>query len=522
MSQRSNLVNLDAMIARADFALEQPSDEHFETISSISVRDFTRGALVGPNLRKPDFQRETNHWAPEQVASLLNCFVSGELIPSVILWKSSSYLFVIDGGHRLSVLRAWIEDDYGDGPISQAFFGFEVSKEQKAIAQRTRKLINDQIGSWQHFETRQAHADTTAEDRKRLNAVISRALPIQWVKGDAEKAESSFFRINTKGTPLDDLEELLLKNRRKPIPIAARAVIRAGKGHRYWSSFESQIADSIEKNASELHHVLFEPELKSPIKTLDLPLGGSKGIRSALQVLIEFMLIACRDQLGQPSRVEDQVEDTDGSACIEILRSSLGLAKRITGNDAGSLGLHPAVYFYGPTGRHSGPMFMGAAALIGKRMANNDSGFFKKFTLIRDRLENVLITHKDLIATILQRHPSYNRATSYEKLLDSLVEQLNGGAEPTETWIVEQSGLRGKVISGLAEATSVRFSDDTKSGAFIKAALKSAMRCPICSGYLDPEKSISYDHVNRVRDMGTGGQENCQLVHPYCNQSIKN
>jgi hypothetical protein len=28
------------------------------------------------------------------------------------------YIFVIDGGHRLSALRAWMEDDYGDGTIS--------------------------------------------------------------------------------------------------------------------------------------------------------------------------------------------------------------------------------------------------------------------------------------------------------------------------------------------------------------------------------------------------------------------
>ena len=211
MASRANLVNLDAMIKRADFALQEPSEAHFETITNISVRDFTKGALVGPNLRKPDFQRETNHWSTEQVQSLLGCFVSGELIPSVILWKSSSYLFVIDGGHRLSALRAWIEDDYGDGPISQEFFGYEVSREQKAIAERTRRLISASVGSWKHFEARQGRDELPIDERKRLNAVISRALPIQWVTGDADKAESSFFRINTKGTPLDDLEELLLR-----------------------------------------------------------------------------------------------------------------------------------------------------------------------------------------------------------------------------------------------------------------------------------------------------------------------
>jgi hypothetical protein len=138
MAGRANLVNLDAMIKRADFASEEAEESLFENVSTISVRDFTKGGLIGPNLRKPDFQRETNHWNPQQVVSLLECFTSGDLIPSVILWQSPTYLFVIDGGHRLSVLRAWIEDDYGDGPLSQAYFGGEISKEQKKIAEKWR------------------------------------------------------------------------------------------------------------------------------------------------------------------------------------------------------------------------------------------------------------------------------------------------------------------------------------------------------------------------------------------------
>lgn len=30
---------------------------------------------------------------------------------------------MIDGGHRLSALRAWVEDDYGDGHISHQLLG---------------------------------------------------------------------------------------------------------------------------------------------------------------------------------------------------------------------------------------------------------------------------------------------------------------------------------------------------------------------------------------------------------------
>src|ERR1017187_1273985 len=288
------LVNLDAMIPRADFAIvEVPGGTDNTNFQTISSRDFTSEGLIRPLLRKPDFQRETNHWSSEQVVSLLECFVSGDLIPSVILWRSPSYLFVIDGGHRLSAIRSWIEDDYGDGPISRAFFGDLISKEQKKAADKTRALVKEKIGTWQHVQSSLKNPDVLEESARRMIAsIVSRAIPVQWVAGNAEKAEASFFKINTQGTALDDVEELLLSNRRQPIAIASRAVIRAGMGHKYWSKFPPPACTEIEETAKKIYASLFEPEFDTPIKTLDLPLGGSTGVRAALQVLIDLNLAA--------------------------------------------------------------------------------------------------------------------------------------------------------------------------------------------------------------------------------------
>lgn len=521
MTVRSILVNLDAMIKREDFATQDVDAASYENVATISLRDFTSGGLIGPSLRKPDFQRETNHWSPEQVVSLLECFVSGDLIPSVILWQSPTYLFVIDGGHRLSVLRAWVEDDYGDGPTSQTFFGYQISDDQRKTAAKTRALVDKTIGTWQHYQARIADDGLDANERRKLNAVVSRGLPIQWVKGDADKAESSFFKINTKGTPLDDIEELLLKNRRKPTSIAARAIIRAGKGHRYWSGFDADTAAEIETAAKSLHAILFEPGIQRPIKTLDLPLGGPKGIRTALQVLIDLILISTRNQKGEPKTIGAVPDDVDGKATVATLSKSLGLARRITGNDGGSLGLHPAVYFYGPTGRHSGPMFMGTVALLGMKLANNDQSFFPKFARVRSRLEEVLVLHKDLIATILQRTASAGRVSRYTTILGKTIDALLVATTVSEEELVKFANLDVKILVGASADIGKGFSDDAKSLVFIKTALASAMKCPICQGYLDTEKSMSYDHVVRAREGGNGAPSNLQLTHPYCNQSIK-
>jgi hypothetical protein len=522
MANRSRLVNLDAMIKRADFAAQDLTEATYETVNTIGLRDLTSDAMIAAALRKPDFQRETNHWAPEQVVSLLECFVNGDLIPSVILWKSSSHLFVIDGGHRLSVLKAWVEDDYGDGPTSLSFFGAAaIPAEQKLAAEQVRKLISKNVGSWQHVQAQIKAKETSPEDLKKLQVISSRALSIQWVPGNAEKAEASFFKINTKGTPLDNIEYLLLSNRKRPIAIAARAVIRAGMGHKYWSSFGADQKEKIESMASALHKTLFEPEVSSPIKTLDLPLGGSKGVRTALEVLIEFILYSIQDQQLQPNKVSDQADDLTGASTVNALEKALRLAKRVTGNDDGSLGLLPAIYFYGPSGRHASSMFLGTCKLIGRKLANNDKHFFIKFTSVREKLESTLIAHKEIIASILQKTISTKRVDRYAELLERTIKRLYGGEEVSEQTLVADAGLIGKILVGKDAGSPKTFTDETKSAVFLKAALASAIKCPICKGYLDPSKSVSYDHILDLKLGGIGSEENCQMTHPYCNQSFK-
>src|SRR5260221_2696553 len=118
------------------------------------------------------------------------------------------------------------------------------------------------------------------------------------------------------------------------------------------------------------------------------------------------MLGANRNQQGEPEKVEEQAEDADGNGTMESLRRSLRLARRITGNDGGSLGLHPAVFFCGPSGVRSNPMFMGTVALIGKRLANNDPTFFDKFTAGQHAFQKKPIAQKNLIPTIPPKHSS--------------------------------------------------------------------------------------------------------------------
>ena len=105
-------VNLDALIRREDFEAEEviSSGKKKETIS---IEDIKSDSFFFTSLRKPDFQRETNEWDGKKVSELISSFINGDLIPAIILWRSTGgYLFVIDGSHRLSALAAWVNNDY--------------------------------------------------------------------------------------------------------------------------------------------------------------------------------------------------------------------------------------------------------------------------------------------------------------------------------------------------------------------------------------------------------------------------
>jgi hypothetical protein len=521
----SRTVILDAMIRREDFAAAGDPSGSAEPIKTLSIQSISSTGMLVPLLRKPDFQRETNHWTPEQVVSFLESFLDNELIPSVILWKSDAFVFVIDGGHRLSALRAWIEDDYGDGTVSIGYFSNEIGAAQKKIAKKTQKMVDERIGKYALIKDALLKPDNYPQRSvQRARNMATRELSLQWVNGDAEKAESSFFKINTQGTPLDDAEELLLRNRKRSIAIAARSIIRAGTGHKYWSKFSDNERNNIEQNARKLHVLFFSPEVDSPIKTLDLPLGGSKSPLDALEMLMQLVSITNGKQGEFKKPIGDFDEDLDGSKTSQVLEQCFLISSRVTGNGPGSLGLHPAIYFYSERGRHLPDLLLGTLLLFRQKIQNGDKAFFKNFTIHREKIEDYIIKNKSLISQAIQIARSQTRYLKVAELLEFLVNRFTS----SETFSDEE--MVGVIApSSISKILAVQrplgggggFSDDTKSAIFLKNSLKSAVTCQLCNGKIDVQKAVSYDHVVRKVDGGSNSDENGQLTHPFCNTGMK-
>jgi hypothetical protein len=73
--------------------------------------------------------------------------------------------------------------------------------------------------------------------RIKARKLFTSKLDLQWVGGDAKTAERSFFKINVSATMIDETELAILKARTLPNAIATRALIHAGRGHKFWLDF---------------------------------------------------------------------------------------------------------------------------------------------------------------------------------------------------------------------------------------------------------------------------------------------
>lgn len=522
---------MDAMILRADF-WQKGTNSAGTTASarpatSITFENLKSDSAFVLSLRKPDFQRETNQWSPAQAVTFIQSFIDGDLVPSVILWQSDEgHIFAIDGAHRLSALRAWIEDDYGDGARSISFFAGEIPEEQKKTARAMRTAIEKHVGSYKSLMNKlaaraaQPEIEYDAKTTKRLRHLGSRQLDLQWVTGDAEVAEASFFKINTQGTPLDKTEEELLRNRSRAPAIAARSIVRAATGHKYWSKFDEATRKRVETLASETNQLLFQPELSTPITTMQLPLGGSASTLEALSLLIRLLSITDGTQTLRKPSLASATPDDDGALTVQTLQNCIAILRRISGNSGESLGLHPAVYFYSDRGKYLPDLFLGMVYLIKGKLLNNDDAFFKIFTERREDIEDFLIKNKPLISQILQQISSRVRTERVADILDYLVH--TSGRDLTIDGVAAAARLKGSIVDLREKVEGKTFSDASKSAIVIRQSLSTAMKCPICKGRLEPALSLSFDHVVRREDGGLGDSENGQISHPYCNTGFKN
>jgi hypothetical protein len=507
------VVNLDALIPRAD--LVSPGQGGDDVL--LNITGLERQGMLYPALRKPDFQRETAFWTPEQVAELIATFVRDDLIPAIILWRAGEYVFVIDGAHRLSALIAWAQDDYGDGTVSQKFFQNDIPDEQIEAAKQTRDLVNAAVGSYERHKnaiTNPGVADPQIQTQAK--SIAWHRIHTQWIKNaDHEKAETSFFRINQGGAPIDRIEARILHARRSALALAARAILRGGTGHNYWEKFHADTQIKIEELGKEIHEWLFTPTLSLPLKTLDVPMAGNGYGPHVLPFI--FDLVGLLNNV--PSSTDEFPEDPNGERTIQYLVNTRAMVWRLCSNHASSLGLHPALYFYSRLGAFQ-PIMLLSFALLFEASSTDD---FRGFTRVRSEIERFMLSHRGVAEAAHRLGAGGRGRPRMVAFFNKLVSDFTKGKTQDQ---VHRSLLRNRDLSFLiADSRSNpgsadgRFTRETKNAAYLREALPKAPTCPTCGGLLS-HNGMQVGHKRHRRDGGPGNAGNAQMQHPFCNSTM--
>lgn len=507
-------VHLDALIPRADFEIHEKQPQDIPDKFSATISELQEGQLFRLGLRKPDFQRETSEWTPQRVFGLVKTFLENDLIPSVILWKNRDLSFVIDGSHRLSALIAWVEDDYGDGERSQEFFGPEIPREQLDIAARTRNMINAAFGPYQdHLQVGKNPDQFGPETMSRALRLGTLTMKLQWVGGDSTKAEEAFKRINRQAAQIQPQELELIDSRKKPSAISSRAILRKGKGHQYWSKFAATEQEQIVGIATELHGLIFEPLLRYPIKSSDLPAGGADYSATSLRMVYDFMRLCAGPTLAD--------EDVNGKRTVQYLERARRVMRRILSNDASSLGLHPAVYFYSWTGKQQPILFQNIAELV---IDLDQKNKLREFTARRKVLEEFLLSNRSLVNQLVRKFGTKSSGKGHlRKFYEDVLAHIGAGLSADE--IVSALMADKKNYDYLQPTESqggekTEYSTAMKSGLILRQLLQGVPKCTECGGLI-PSQSLSVDHKKRIQEGGLATVANFQLTHPYCNTGVK-
>lgn len=509
-------------------------------------------------LRKPDFQRATWAWSPEDCVSLLESIVNDHVIPSIIMWTSpeNGLDYVLDGGHRVSVVLAWLNDDWGDKLRLEDYRDEEQALSIKKVAREVRDLVKLRVGSISEYQladnefnnilkTKDAPRDKL--DQKTFNRGLfyqrlckgDIGFHILWVNGDYEKAETSFLKINKSGNKLSEWETTIIENRSSSLIRLIMSLTSINSTEHYWhtkdikdcnEAYEAKIGEII-NGIYRFHDILLKPVYEIPIRRLQQPLlfaqdtqakplwisellaviEGGKGQKSDIKKLIE------RDQNASPEQIIDHG--------WELVNTALNAFSHLVGPSPKSLALVPVLYFYTDVGRYVRSLLYGFLYWL---LTGSDKDVLSRkrvFAIHRAAFEQILLDNKEDVTGITRKTgsgPDVTRQTAryYQGLLELLVthkDNIRSESFANDYSVLTQELTNKHSKERIIVGKSRTFTPNQKSALVLDHFFHNPNRCGICGGILDPTADLQHDHIIEHAKGGKTLSPNQRLVHPFCN-----
>lgn len=276
----------------------------------------------------------------------------------------------------------------------------------------------------------------------------------------------------------------------------------------------------VQELAAEINEILFAPKLQTPIKTLDIPVGGKLYSSQTLPLILDLVNIVNDADFNS----KDIQDDETGEVTIQTLKNVKKVAYRLNSNHASSLGLHPVVYFYSQDGRHKTASFF---AIVDFVVELDKCKKINNFIDVRSEFEKFILEYDYLVQQINRKYRSAQKSYSYiSSFFQKFVFAFKAGRSVDEAINEIMSSpefnyLTFQKMPQQLDPATKDFNTGKKSAVYIREALQNAPKCRICGGFIH-RNSISIDHVQRKEDGGLATLDNGQITHPYCNTGYKN
>lgn len=480
------------------------------------------------------------------------------------MWLSpDNFQYVLDGGHRISVLLGWITDDWGDRLSEDDYKDATVQENIRQAANRVRALLRQKkIGSYKEYiEAEEQYIDL--KDKGQIpeqvmsftnltyaNAVrrwesINIGFPILWVTGNYEKAEESFLKINKTGRSLSDWETKLVENRSSSFARAVMSIAQIGDVEHCWPIHDAEVAgdpalkekaEQIIKKVKEIHELLFEPAYKRPVTEQKQPLMATPYTKPEKKAgyLAELLTIT-EGKKGQKPETEALIKKDRSDRVSHIVTNGLRLVEDATdviGNIYGpsprSLALMPLVYFYNKQGDYIRSLLYGMVYWINHGSERDIQDRKLVFTLHRQAFEEVIIGSKEHIINRIGRRigsgpeVTYPTARYYHGLLNLLIE--HGSQIDSQEFQAAHNHLittLGKTDFDGDEdvSTSRTFRGSMRAEVHVNDLLTMFKKCDICGGRYFPGLFTQVDHKKEHRKGGKTTVSNARNTHPFCNNN---
>jgi hypothetical protein len=359
------------------------------------------------------------------------------------------------------------------------------------------------------------------------NQIFSmKALQIQWVEGrTADQAAKAFHRINRGGTVIDPLEARILQAGQSALSISTRVITHGGSGYAYWHRFTDERAkEGCPEIGKEIHKILFEPELRRPIKTVEVPLGGTGYGTEAMRLAFDLVSAATNSKVPDSSKAKIDYKalpkDDDGIQTLNFLRLTRKSLNLVLSNDPSSFGLHPALWFYSENGEFQPAALLNIVDWISHLSGKNKLDLFRKN---RGKIEELIIKHRGIVKPATHTLGSGRRTRGRAfAILNRVLELISSGTSIEESWKTlcdEFKGLGGDRFSLDRDEgeKGAAFNATAKSTATL-SDLASVSRCRLCGGLLHPNGK-TLDHIEKRAAGGSSAVNNSRWVHPVCNSN---